>query len=367
VRCAPAALALLALAAHAAIAQDAADRALDDTLRINELQVVGTHNSYKLPPSPDELRWLARVAPSEARSIDYGHRPLERQLDDGVRALELDLMRDPDPGRYADPLWPRLVRLLGATPARFDAAPLRRPGLKVLHAQDVDYRSNCQPFADCLLRLRAWSDAHPDHVPLLVSMNLWSGPSRIPFGVEAPGWDAAGFDALDAEIRAVFPPARLLTPDSVRGDRPSLREAVLAGGWPTLAEARGRVLFLVDEAATVGTAYAARPGAVAFADLPEHSPHAAVLIRNDPLREAAEIARLVRAGFIVRTRADEDTREARANDTRRRDAALASGAQVVSTDYPEPRAEFGAYRVALPGAVSVRPNPLLHAAHAPRR
>ena len=39
----------------------------------------------------------------------------------------------------------------------------------------------------------------------------------------------------------------------------------------------------------------------------------------------------VKAGFVVRTRADADTVEARTNDTKRRDAALASGAQYVST------------------------------------
>ena len=48
------------------------------------------------------------------------------------------------------------------------------------------------------------------------------------------------------------------------------------------------------------------------------------------------IAALVRDGYIVRTRADADTFEARTNSTERRDRALGSGAQYVSTDYPEP-------------------------------
>jgi hypothetical protein len=52
---------------------------------------------------------------------------------------------------------------------------------------------------------------------------------------------------------------------------------------------------------------------------------------------------------MVRTRADVDTREARENDARRREAAFASGAQAVSTDYYLPATHFGnQYQVSLP-------------------
>ena len=54
-------------------------------------------------------------------------------------------------------------------------------------------------------------------------------------------------DALDAEIRSVFPPEQLITPDDVRG---SARDAARGGrrhdGWPTLGESRGKVLFTLD-------------------------------------------------------------------------------------------------------------------------
>ena len=62
----------------------------------------------------------------------------------------------------------------------------------------------------------------------------------------------------------------------------------------------------------------------------------------------------MRRGYVVRTRADADTREARANDPGRARAALASGAQWVSTDYPAPgiAARFGAtYAVRLPNGL----------------
>ena len=57
---------------------------------------------------------------------------------------------------------------------------------------------------------------------------------------------------------------------------------------------------------------------------------------NDPVEEQALIQERVKQGFLIRTRADADTREARAGNTARREAALASGAQYVSTDYSGP-------------------------------
>ena len=85
----------------------------------------------------------------------------------------------------------------------------------------------------------------------------------------------------------------------------------------------------------------------------EASPAAAFITMNDPVGHAARIERAVRAGLIVRTRADEDTVEARRNATDRRDRALAGGAQLVSTDYLMPDPRFGLYRVGLPGAAAV--------------
>ena len=167
-------------------------------------------------------------------------------------------------------------------------------------------------------------------------------------------------DALDGEIAQVFPRRELITPDDVRGGYPSLRAAVLRRGWPRLGAARGKVMFALDEEARHIAAYRggrrALEGRLMFLNTDESTPDAAYLTLN----EAGDVARItaaVKAGFIVRTRADADTIEARANDIRRRDAALASGAQYVSTDYRRPDARFSAYRVRLRGAAIAVCNP----------
>lgn len=81
--------------------------------------------------------------------------------------------------------------------------------------------------------------------------------------------------------------------------------------------------------------------------------------RNDPLGQFAEITTLVADGYIVRTRADSDTFEARFGVTARREMALMSGAQFVSTDYPVPNPAFGTgYFVEIPDGAPGRCNPV---------
>ena len=85
-------------------------------------------------------------------------------------------------------------------------------------------------------------------------------------------------------------------------------------------------------------------------------PEAAFLPFNEPF--GAPIAERVAEGYIVRTRADADTIEARANSTERRDEALRSGAQFFSTDYPGPDPLFSDYSVQIPGGMPGRCNPV---------
>jgi hypothetical protein len=218
-------------------------------------------------------------------------------------------------------------------------------------------------LTECLTQIRRWSDAHPGHVPIMLMFNAKDEQNARRGGVDALPFTEAAYDALDAEIRSVLTPAMLIVPDDVQGTYPTLREGVLADNWPTLAKARGRFLFALDEPpAKVAVYRGARKsleGRVFFINTDEASPAAAYLTLNDPVADGARIKRDVAAGYLVRTRADANTKEARANDTRPRDAALASGAQYISTDYLWPDSRFaGGYQVHLPGGAVVRCNPV---------
>jgi hypothetical protein len=331
-------------------------------LRLNDIQALASHNSYKRAIEPPLLEALLERAGPRMLGLDYAHPPLAEQLDAGLLKLELDVFHDPAGGRYAAPGGLELVRGLGAEPAPFDVDALRAPGFKVLHVQDIDFRSQCATLQRCLAELRAWSDAHPGHLPVAISINAKQTPLRGMAGTTPLPFDAAAWDALDAELRAGLGD-RLLEPDEVRGASPTLRRAVRRRGWPLLDAVRGRFLVVLDERMDVLEGYLdghpVLDGRSMFAIVPEDHPAAAFLILNDPVAEAERIRAAVRAGYLVRTRADADTREARSGDVSRRDAAFASGAHFVSTDYyrPDPRFRTG-YRVALPGGVTVRCNPV---------
>jgi len=242
---------------------------------------------------------------------------------------------------------------------------VREPGLKVIHVQEVDYRSTCTTLARCLTQVRDWSDANPGHLPVTVQIEPKDDPIPDPglgFVLPLP-WTGDAFADLEAEIATVFPPERVLTPSEVRGRHATLADAVRAGDWPRLDRVRGQVMFVLDDSGAERDAYRAQVPDLAdrtiFVDVPETDPDAAVMVINDPIGSGDRIRALVEEGFVVRTRADADTVQARTGDTTRREAALASGAQFVTTDYVWPDERFGTgYVVDLPGDDPARCNPV---------
>jgi hypothetical protein len=341
------------------------DWVADNCMRLNHVQVLGTHNSYHIQPRPALLQAIASFDPQAAASMEYTHRPLDEQFGLlGLRQVELDVFADPNGGLFAVPLGPIFVQGY-PDPIKPE---LLAPGLKVLHTQDIDFETRCLTFVSCLQTIKAWSDANPDHLPLMVLVEaqdqaISSPPGLPPFTVPVP-FGSAALDQIDADIRSVFADDELIIPDDVRGERASLEQAVLNDGWPTLNESRGRLLFAFDNTDAKRDLYlAGHPsleGRVLFTSSPPGSPESAFVKVNDPLTNQEYISQLVEAGYIVRTRADENTLEARFGLTARRDAALASGAQFVSTDYPEPDPDFSTgYFVEVADETNARCNPVL--------
>ena len=338
----------------------AASAASDYDVRINQIQVIGSHNSYHAGLTPGVAKLLQTSNPKAFDSLDYQHSPLTVQFDHGIRQIELDVFGDAEGGRFAHP-WGATLNAGGA--AAFDPDHVfAKPGFKVLHVQDLDYVSTCQPFTGCLKEIRAWSKAHPDHAPLFILVETKTDKPipAIPHMVSPEPFTPAAMDALDAEIRAVFQPGEVITPDQVRGKYATLPEAVSHGGWPTLKAARGKIVFLLDQRNVTEPYLVGHPalkGRMIFTNAKEGDPDAAFVEHNEA--DVAAIQALVKAGYIVRTRSDADTKEGRSGDTSTRDKALASGAQMVSTDYPwfEPSRWTG-FTVALPGKASVRCNPV---------
>lgn len=346
------------LLAAALLAPPAVPRAM------NDVQVVGSHNSFKARIPPSVMARIRATDPKGAQGLDYYHLPLARQLDAGVRQLELDVFADPQGGRYADPKGEAWARTAGERTG-FDRAAMLRPGYKVFHIPDTDYLSTCATLIRCLKDVDGWSRAHPRHLPIMITINAADTPSGRPGIADPLPLDAPGLlDALDGEIRSVLPARRLITPDEVRGGAATLRDAVHDRGWPSLADARGRIFILLDVRPPVSAAYrAGHPsltGRAMFGWYDDGEPEAVVQIVQDPLVDGDRIRRWVADGVIVRTRTDANTVEARRKDMRKARAAMASGAQAVSTDYypgaPDPL--HAGFTVTLPQRRMARCSPV---------
>lgn len=330
--------------------------------RFNDLQVIGTHNSYHIAPPPALDALIRTRDPATADSLQYTHRPLTEQLDRlGIRQLELDVYADPQGGLFADPAGPRLVAGQEPPPPVPDRTAMGQPGPKILHAPDFDFLTTAPTLQDALSEIRSWSAKNPNHVPILILLELKSEAVGAEFTQPIP-WTLALLDQLEEQARAGLGDSRMLRPDEIRGTRKTLRDAVLAQGWPALADLRGRVLIALDNTDAVRDLYLSRSSTLAerwfFVSVDESHPAAAWFKINDPIADFERIQRLVKSGYLVRTRADADTRNARWNDTRQREAAFASGAQFISTDYPEPNPSWSSYSVRWTSHRVARPNPV---------
>lgn len=276
------------------------DYPLDDALRLNHLQALGTHNSY-------------HVAPESGGHPDwqYSHLPLAGQLSEqGVRQLELDLNYDPDTDT-----------------------------LLVQHIPLLDPGTTCETWVLCLEELHTWSGENPGHHPIFIVVE----PKQP--------WDEdlgpLILERAEQELLSVWGEEGLYTPDELRGDAADLPAALAETGWPTLGEVRDRLVLSLLDTGDYRQAYAPDgdlAGRLMFADGEPGEPGAAFVSLDNP--SDAVVREAVEAGYLVRTRADTDL----VLDEARLALALESGAQFIATDVPD--------QISLEGGQPSRCNPV---------
>ena len=321
---------------------------IDANLRLDQLQVVGTAESYKLRPDSAVLGLIRMGGKRAAQEVDFALPPIPAQLDADVRALAFDVAYDPRGGAYKNPAGAGMA--MDLLPDDYIKA-MSKPGFKAIHVLDVDYRSSCLALSDCLTEVAAWSRAHPRHLPIVISLRTNESKTPIPGATRPLPCDEAALNALESEIRTALTPDQIFTPDQFQGHYPSLRDAAMAHAWPKLGAVRGKVIFVLDDSMAKARTYqghrASLEGRLMFVAADQASPLAAFINIPDPVKDEARIRDAVKAGFMVITRADDDTHEARANNPVRRDAAFASGAQIIRTNFIRPDPAIGTYHVSL--------------------
>ncbi len=206
-------------------------------LRLDQVQMIGTHNSYHQAPDGGLLDYLRTSGFQDgpdwsgarlAQAIDYTRQPLPVQLDDGIRAIELDVHDDPDGTAFTHPPFLEVLKTQGT--ALYGPWEMRGSGFKTLHKAGYDPDSTCPLFAPCPAEIAAWSDRHPNHTPIVVMVEVKPEASA----------KAAGCTALCADGGARLKAAlsdglgtRLIVP----GD--------IGRKWPTLDGVRGRIMVML--------------------------------------------------------------------------------------------------------------------------
>ncbi len=344
-----------------------------DYLRINQLQVIGSHNSYRQHtylPMYNFVQNIGGLLPSQydPNGWDYSHLPLPEQFSNyGIRSVELDIYNDPNGGLF----YTRRANGLINESLFSGITELQPPGMKILHVPDFDYMTNYYTFVSALTAIKNWSDAHPRHIPIIIHIESKND------GVTLPGYimtvpldfDAAAADAIDEEIKSVFGEDldKVITPDKFRGKHSTLSEAAENNAWPMLGDARGKIIFVMQGQAVdpylAGHPILENRAVFLYSDV--GNPETAFVILNSPATDAADITQAVSLGYMVRTRSDENTDEARTGDYTRMNTAFISGAQIISTDYykPDPRGVAGDsgwtdFQVRFPNNELARINPI---------
>jgi hypothetical protein len=285
---------------------------LDDALRLNEIQMKGSHNSYHVRPNNNEEAWA------------YDLPPIPVQLDyNGVRAFELDVHYMS--GRFA-----------------------------ILHLSGWDDRSTCPWLEDCLQQIRSWSEAHPGHAPIIIYYEIkdQTDPQKV----------TDHMDQFEQTLVDNWPREKIFTPDDLTGSQyPDVQSAIKAKGWPTLGEVRGKVIMVLHAFGLAPHLYTNGGNGLwgkrmFVTDVDMHNRHAGFLAMDEPVENEWRIKDYVARGFMVRTRSD-DLPTFGGNRWVKLDAALRSGAHVILTDYPEAY-YIQDYAVYMPGGTPMRCNPI---------
>lgn len=331
-----------------------------DSVPLNHIQVLGSHNSYRKAMDRNvffALRHLdifinRKKKSSPADQLQYAHLPFPEQFGlYGIRCLEIDIHHDPDGGLYSKHRGAWLFHNLRSS----KHPEMKEPGLKVLHIADIDFNTHYPTFKQSLVAVRDWLLSHPRSLPIyvLVEPKEEGAGNRVGLGfTKVLPFDSVALNTVDDEIAEVFRghPAMVYRPDDLRGQHSGLRARIEADGWPRLAELRGKVIFIINGNMRHTDLYSAGResfrGRWMFSFSKPGRTDAVFIKRDGP--DSPDIPQLVGQGYIVRTRTDTPGDEARLNDPSRREVAFRSGAQMLCTDYYRPDLRLSEYVVMLP-------------------
>lgn len=226
-----------------------------DSIPMNEIRVLASHNSYKIQPTARTMKFINRFKSflgeeNQPFQLAYSHRSISEQLSTyHIRGLELDVYNDPKGGRYFKHRLNFFIPKQRIREEKYKA--LQEPGFKIIHIPDIDYQTNYLSLADALKELNDWSVSNPTHAPIFVNIELKgsalgdeAGILRI-FGFKkAIPFDRNSLIQMDSLFQAEL--STIYSTNDFLNNEHNLQDRIQHQGWPTLGEVRGRIFVIIQ-------------------------------------------------------------------------------------------------------------------------
>ncbi|MBQ6935866.1 MAG: phosphatidylinositol-specific phospholipase C domain-containing protein [Clostridia bacterium] len=288
------------------------EKAIEDGVKLNEIKILGTHNSYQTLATP-ETRFLMSIIDTITlkklglNTFDFQMDTLTEQLELGVRNVEIDI----------------------ETLDKDDKIEF-----KVTHNSIVDNASSAYDFTKALQEIKMWSDNNPDHIPVIIIVEPKS------FVIEINGMKKFSLEyakELDKIIDDTLGDS-LLTPDDMLRNYSSFKEMRENDDWISLKEAKGKIIVLLHDC-DVTESYIALDETIRTQKMfpmlrydDRNETYTSFILENDPSRaDERKQENIDECNLIVRTRADAYPEYS----DERYEKAENCGSQILTTDYPE--------------------------------
>ncbi|WP_413513875.1 Ca2+-dependent phosphoinositide-specific phospholipase C [Myroides odoratus] len=295
---------------------------------LHKIQVIGSHNSYKKAIDKNLYQHLLEKNP-DIQTLYYEHPSIETQLNLGLRNLEIDIWKDPEGNKYAHPTGAALT----GKPYEW-TKEMAQPGYKIFHMPNIDFETHQPLFIQQLQALKKWSEENPQHETIFITLELKDEEKDA-----SSKYTKQDIQEINQILAQELTSKHLITPKELKRSPTFIQ-------WPTIDEARGKFVWIIDNTDYRLTLFDTieLEDLAFFLNVPFAHPKAGCMILNNPYDP--QIPRYANQGVIIRTRADDSTKQARSNDYSTFEQAKKSKAQIITTDYYIPSQLFpSTYRV----------------------
>ncbi|MBR2875758.1 MAG: hypothetical protein IKC01_01325 [Clostridia bacterium] len=288
------------------------EKAVKDAVKINEIAVLGTHNSYQTLAT-EQTRFLMNIIDTITlkklglNTFDFKMDTLTEQLEMGIRNVEID------------------IETLDKN---------EKIEFKVTHNSFIDNASSAYDFEKAMQEIKLWSDNNPGHIPVFIIIEPKS------FVIEVNGMKKFSLEYA-GELEKVLVDTlgdSLLTPADMLRDYSSFKEMRENDDWLTLEETQGKIMVLLHDC-DVTESYIALDESVKTQKMfpmlrydDRNETYTSFILENDPWNaESRKAESIDECNLIVRTRADKYPDYS----AERYEVTENCGSQLITTDFPE--------------------------------